>query len=141
MLHPLRILPRHLPRRLPGNLPGRGEEVLLAVVQALGRGGGTALDRPAACHVGLSMGDGGGFGLGDGAALGRLLGELFLGREFRLHWEGVGRMPVLWLEGELELEVLESVVTVLWTLLSLRWRGSGGGWGSKSVGGLFWVQM
>ena len=81
------ILLDHLLARLPGDLTSDLKEVLLAIVQALGRGGGTALDGPAARHVGLSMGDGGGLGLGNGAALCGLGSELLLGGKLRLHCE------------------------------------------------------
>ncbi|KAL2257239.1 hypothetical protein VTK26DRAFT_450 [Humicola hyalothermophila] len=141
MLHPRRILPGHLRDRLARDLAGGREKVLLAVAQALRRGGRPAADGPAARHVGLGSGDGGGFGLGNGAALGGLLGELFLGRELRFHgnneynddnsgagcglWSGLGEE-----DGLLLVVVLVSVRVgeVLVLSLCLCGDGSFGGW-------------
>ncbi len=131
MLHPSGILLGHFVGGLARDLSGGGKEVLLAVVQALSRGGRGALDGAAACHVGLSIGDGGDFGLGNGTAFFNLGDELFSGREFPLHCESTGRVTLV-----------VSVGLGLSALLSLLSAVSGG-WSTGElvlVGGLLVVQ-
>lgn len=138
MLHLRRVLLGHFAARLAGHFAGHAVKVLLAVVQALGRGGGAALDGPPARHVGLSMGDGGRLGLGDWAARGGLGSELLLGWKFRLHWErrdgwcscvaGWGGCEGGW-DGTGRVSLLKLVLLAgrgLSTLLLLRWLERGG---------------